>query len=257
MASVEVSTMGGEAHHVETFPPAHNDECDEESIVLSPVSAVEPSIPMNNDLRMYTKSVEQAESMEQLTKNASADVADEESIEIAKSTDRSVKSAKEEAPATAEEDKPTEASEEEPVKPALTEEEELAQKLAAPIPLHGSRSRSFQILPRGGNNKTKAYPFHRSLSFDSNKKKKGADANLVAAGGGGAAPTKNGSIPLLRRLSFRGRKEMKDQQEGRAPKAPISTPPKPPRPNTPLNKKIDTEFVSPEPPLVMSPINEK
>ena len=106
-------------------------------------------------------------------------------------------------------------------------------RLAAPIPLKASRS--FQLLPN--RNKQQAYPFHRSMSFGSQKEKDAAAASKKEKKEvKDEKEPSNKGIPLLRRLSFRGKKEMKAQLAGgeekkTPPKPPLSasTPPKPPR----------------------------
>lgn len=90
------------------------------------------------------------------------------------------------------------------------EEKEVVETVQKPslAPLPFVISRSFQMKPR----QQQAYPMNRSLSFDSKKTKKAAAKNKDDAADKEGASLKGG-IPLLRRLSFRGRKEMKAQQK--------------------------------------------
>lgn len=239
MASVEVSTNIG----VDVVAAPH----DEHDGVLSPVSAVEPVNPMNNDFRMYTKSLEQAASADKScasssnkADNAVKEEEEEEKVEMDSASSCVAKSTSGDAE---QENKPEvveqqQQDDDEPT-PAPSDEvtqDELNKKLAAPIPLSGARSRSFNLLPRSlskdNNNNTdshhhKPYPMHRALSFDSKRKKAEGTA------------TKGGGIPLFRKLSFRGKKEAKEAAATVA-RPPFASIPKPPRPPTPPQKEEES-----------------
>ena len=227
MASVEVSTMGADV-----VAPPHDD-------VLSPVSAVEPANPMNNDLRMYTKSLAASADKSCASSKGDSDnaVKEEEGMEM----DSASSVAKSTSGDAEQENKPVLLEQQDEPTPAPSDEvtqDEINKKLAAPIPLRGARSRSFNLLPRtmskdynNNNNNHKPYSLHRALSFDSKNKKAEGTA------------TKGGGIPLFRKLSFRGKKQAKEAAAARPPPPPppLASPPlKPPRPPTPPQKQEES-----------------
>ena len=151
-------------------------------------------------------------------------VADENSIE------HPVEEGEEEKPIVQEE---VAVTEETPVEKEEPTKEQ--SKRFAPIPFVAVRS--FQFKPRSNS---KPYPLCRSMSLDGEKAKKLVAAQEKEEQPKTASPTPlSKGVPLLRRLSFRNRKEMKVQQEGDAADVktvpnkkfplPKATPPKPPR----------------------------
>ena len=188
---------------------------------LSPAS----KIPLNRAFRLFTRSMEQiSKSTEEDEFEMSVKSKQDSTSEIAGSDEQPLTS---EDDAQPEEKRDEEDTPEESKSSEEKQQEEKFNKLLAPFPLR--LARSFQKK----SSSMDPYPLNRSKSSGNQLPEADKELNLELPK---EKQLLSGGIPLVRRLSFRGRKEKKEQEDLSKAEEKESEKGEPPLPTSPLSK---------------------